>query len=50
MSQLEKEIIETFEKVLPEMSEVEKAQLLSFGEGVAFMKNLQKQEQEEKVS
>ena len=50
MSQLEREIIETFEKVIPEMSEVEKAQLLSFGEGVAFMKSLQKQEQEEKVS
>lgn len=36
MSEKEKKILKTFEEVLPEMSELEKEKLLSFGEGVAF--------------
>lgn len=36
MSDREKEILKTFEKVLPEMSELEKEKLLSYGEGIAF--------------
>ena len=38
MSEKEKEIIETFEKILPKMTELEREKLLSFGEGMAFMK------------
>lgn len=41
MSEKSKEILETFEKVIPELSEIEKEKLLSFGEGIAFMKNQQ---------
>ena len=36
MSENEKKILETFEKVLPDMSELEREKLLSFGEGIAF--------------
>lgn len=36
MSEREKKILETFEKVIPELSELEKEKLLSFGEGMAF--------------
>lgn len=32
----ENEIIETFRKVIPKMSTIEKEKLLSFGEGMAF--------------
>lgn len=32
----ERMILQTFEKTLPKMSEMEKEKLLSFGEGVAF--------------
>lgn len=39
MSEREKEIMETFEKVLPKMTELEQEKLLSFGEGMAFMKS-----------
>lgn len=44
MSQTEKQILETFEKVIPDLTESEKEKLLSFGEGMAFMKNQQKNE------
>lgn len=43
MSDKEKQILETFEKVLPELSEMEREKLLSFGEGMAFMKDRQKE-------
>ena len=36
MSENEKKILETFEKVLPDMTELEREKLLSFGEGIAF--------------
>lgn len=36
MSEKEKQILETFGKVIPELSEMEKEKLLSFGEGMAF--------------
>jgi hypothetical protein len=48
MSEKQKEILETFEKVIPELSEMEQEKLLSFGEGMAFMKNQQAQENEKK--
>lgn len=36
MSEKEKKILETFGKVVPELSELEKERLLAFGEGLAF--------------
>ena len=36
MSEKENKILETFKKVLPDMSEIEREKLLSFGEGIAF--------------
>lgn len=46
MSDREKQILDTFEKVLPGMTELEKEKLLSFGEGIAF-KTQQKKNAEE---
>lgn len=42
MSEKEKKILETFEKVIPDLSELEKEKLISFGEGMVFMNNKQK--------
>ena len=36
MSERESKILETFEKVLPSLSELERERLLAFGEGMAF--------------
>ena len=49
VSEKGKEILETFEKVIPELSEIEKEKLLSFGEGIAFMKNQQKCEMQKET-
>lgn len=38
MSEKEKKIMETFEKVIPSLSEDDKRELLAFGEGMAFVK------------
>lgn len=38
MSETEKKILATFGKVIPQLSEMEQEKLLSFGEGMAFMK------------
>lgn len=40
-----KKILETFGKVIPDLSDMEKEKLLSFGEGMAFMKGKQKAEE-----
>lgn len=48
MSEKEKKILETFGKVIPDLSEMEKEKLLSFGEGMAFMKYKQKKKEGEK--
>lgn len=48
MSEKEKKILETFGKVIPDLSEMEKEKLLSFGEGMAFMKDKQKKKEGEK--
>lgn len=45
MSEKEKEILKTFEKVIPNLTEIEKEKLLSFGEGMAFMKEHQEEKQ-----
>ena len=53
MSEKEKKILDTFKKVLPDMTELEREKLLSFGEGIAFKTAEQKkreQEKEEEVS
>ena len=36
MSEKESKILETFEKVLPSLTELERERLLAFGEGMAF--------------
>lgn len=36
MSEKEKKVIETFKKVFPKMTELQKEKLQSFGEGLAF--------------
>lgn len=48
MSEKEKKILETFGKVIPDLSEMEKEKLLSFGEGMAFMKDKKKKEEGKK--
>lgn len=39
MSEQEKKILETFGKIIPSLSELEKEKLLAFGEGMAFKAN-----------
>lgn len=48
MSEKEKQIMETFGKVLPGLSELEKEKLLSFGEGMAFRATSEKENTNEK--
>lgn len=47
MSEKEKEILDTFGRILPELTEMEKEKLLSFGEGMAFKAEQQKKEERE---
>ena len=47
MSEKEKQILDTFEKVLPDMTELEREKLLSFGEGIAFKTAEQKRKERE---
>ena len=42
MSEKDKQIIATFEKVIPQMNEMEKELLLAFGEGMAFKSDQQR--------
>lgn len=48
MSKYGKEILKTFEKVIPDLTELEREKLLSFGEGIAFKTAEQKKQWEEK--
>lgn len=48
MSEKDKKIIDTFEKTLPLLSEMEKERLLAFGEGMAFKGQMQKRDKEAK--
>lgn len=48
MSEKEKKILDTFEKVLPDMTELEREKLLSFGEGIAF-KTAEQKKREQKA-
>ena len=36
MAKIDKKILDTFKKTIPQLSELEKEKLLSFGEGMAF--------------
>lgn len=47
MSEKEKKILETFEKILPQMSEMEQEKLLSYGEGIAFVTDRLKEAKKE---
>lgn len=42
MSEKDKQILETFQKVVPKLSDLDKEKLLSFGEGMAFKTDKQK--------
>ncbi len=48
MSERESKIMETFGKVIPELSEMEREKLLAFGEGMAFAKTETKKAEETK--
>ena len=45
MSEKEKKILDTFGKVIPKLSDLEKEKLLAFGEGMAFKAEQQSTEQ-----
>ena len=45
MSEKQREILETFEKVIPKLTEAEQDRLAAFSEGMAFMKDKQTQEE-----
>lgn len=47
MSEKAEKIMETFEKMLPKLTEAEQDRLAAFSEGMAFMKDKQEQEKEE---
>lgn len=38
MTEKEEKILKTFEEVIPKLTDMEKAQLISFGEGLIFFK------------
>lgn len=42
MSEKDKKIMDTFGKVIPHLSELDKEKLLAFGEGVALMAEAQR--------
>lgn len=43
MSEKDKKIMDTFGRIIPELSELEKEKLLAFGEGMAFKADQQRQ-------
>lgn len=43
MSDKEKKILETFQEVIPELDDMDKERLLSFGEGMAYAVNKRKE-------
>ena len=44
MTEKGKQILDLFEKIVPDLSEVEMEKLLAFGEGMVFMASQQKQQ------
>lgn len=49
MSEREKQVLETLEKAIPNMTEMERAQLMGYGEGLAAREDRQKQDDKEAV-
>ena len=47
MSEKEKQVLETLEKAIPNMTEIEMAQLLGYGEGLAARENRPEKEKTE---
>lgn len=47
MSDKGKQILDTFKKIVPELTESEKERLLAFGEGMAFKAEQQKQQEKQ---
>ncbi|MDO5785553.1 MAG: hypothetical protein Q4P20_10880 [Eubacteriales bacterium] len=45
MSDKGKQILDTFKKIVPELTESEKERLLAFGEGMAFKAEQQKKQE-----
>lgn len=43
MSEIDERVMDTFDKALPELSQLEKERLLAFGEGMAFKAKQQNQ-------
>lgn len=50
MSETEKKILETFGQIIPTLSELEREKLLSFGEGMAFMKQKNEEKEQDPVA
>lgn len=50
MTEKEKKILDIFVRIIPELSELEKERLLSFGEGLAFYVDQQKENHQNKAS
>ena len=46
MSEKEKQVLETLEKVIPNMTDVERAQLMGYGEGLAARDDRQEKTEE----
>lgn len=46
MSEMEEKVLNTFKKVMPILTQIEKEKLLSFGEGIAFFKESEKEKKE----
>lgn len=49
MSDKGKKILDTFKKIVPELTESEKERLLAFGEGMAFKAEQQKRQEEQET-
>lgn len=47
MSEKDKKIMDTFGKVVPQLSDLDKERLLAFGEGVALMAERQRAERDQ---
>lgn len=47
LTEKEEKILNTFKKIIPNLTDIEKAQLLSFGEGLIFFKTGQTQKRDE---
>ena len=50
MLDTEKNILDTFAKAIPMLSELEQEKLLSFGEGIAFIKSRQTEQEPKKTA